>query len=238
MSKKQKIKNQNGSICVYLTESRRKSVGTLVAVHGGPGGDHRGNEGIFDEIAMYCGDLGYNLAQFDMYGAGGSDGKPADITLKTQLRDYNSVVDYAAAKLRGPVHVVGESMGATIAALNWRADIASFVLLWPAFDLKDTDLRPYFDIKWKQVLDHTLMTTALSWVVSFLTRSSKPIFRIVSDCPRHRVCLYTAKWTPQCPFSRACVLLIRPLANLYFLHILLVTTAWCGRRSVNSRDAR
>jgi hypothetical protein len=102
---------------------------------------------------MYCGDLGYNLAQFDMYGAGGSDGKPADITLKTQLRDYNSVVDYAAAKLRGPVHVVGESMGATIAALNWRADIASFVLLWPAFDLKDTDLRPYFDIKWKQVLD-------------------------------------------------------------------------------------
>ena len=68
--KQLKIDNQNGSICLYVSEARVQSAGTLVSIHGGPGGDHRGNDGIFDDIGQYCGDLGYNLVQFDMFGAG------------------------------------------------------------------------------------------------------------------------------------------------------------------------
>lgn len=152
MEKKFKINNQNGNICLYLTEAGTNCRGTLVCVHGGPGGDHRGNNGIFDDIGQYCGDFGYNLVQFDMFGAGDSDGEPTDITLKSQFRDYVLALEFAEQHLRKPIHVVGESMGATIAALEWRENITTYILLWPAFDLKDTDLRLYLSGKWSKIL--------------------------------------------------------------------------------------
>lgn len=148
-----KLHNANGTIAAYVRETSVPAAGTLVCVHGGPGGDHRGNDGIFDEIAEYCGELDYNIVQFDMFGAGESEGGPADITLQTQLRDYKSALDFAARNLQGSLHVVGESMGATIAALDWKADVATHVLLWPAFDLRDTDLRPYLAEPWTSVLE-------------------------------------------------------------------------------------
>jgi pimeloyl-ACP methyl ester carboxylesterase len=147
-----KINNCNGIICVYITEADVTPVGTLVCVHGGPGGDHRGNDGIFDDIGKYCGRLGYNLVQFDMFGAGESEGTPRDITLKSQFQDYISVLKFVGKHFRVPVHVVGESMGATIAALDWQPGITTYILLWPAFDLRDTDLQPYLSDKWKTFL--------------------------------------------------------------------------------------
>src|SRR5580704_17135608 len=143
MTKQQTLKNSNGNIRLFISDVGMRRKGTLICVHGGPGGDHRGNEGIFDEIAEYCEPLGFSMVQFDMYGAGDSEGKPADITSKTQLADYSSALNFAREKLPGSIHVVGESMGATIAALSWQADVSSHLLLWPAFDLKDTDLKPY-----------------------------------------------------------------------------------------------
>lgn len=147
-----KIDNRNGAICLYLTEAIIESIGTLVCVHGGPGGDHRGNEGIFDDMREYCGTFGYNLVQFDMFGAGESDGRPAEMTLKSQLQDYVSVLEFAKTHFHKPLHVVGESMGATIAALEWNPSVVTYILLWPAFDLRDTDLRPYLSAEWGRVL--------------------------------------------------------------------------------------
>jgi uncharacterized protein len=154
MTKTIKLKNENGSIAVYITEARARAVGTLICVHGGPGGDHRGNENIFGEIGKYCGSAGYHIVQFDMFGAGKSDGSPDQITLKSQLRDFATVFDYAEKQLRSPIHIVGESMGATIAALAWRPEAATYVLLWPAFDLRDTDLKPYLSNEWFAVLQN------------------------------------------------------------------------------------
>jgi len=83
-----------------------------------------------------------------MFGAGASEGEPADITLETQLHDYRAAFAYAYAELERPVHVIGESMGATVAALDWSLPAATYVLLWPAFDLRDTDLKPYLEPRW------------------------------------------------------------------------------------------
>lgn len=152
MTKEIGLHNQNGQIRLYIAEAPPPAMGTLVCVHGGPGGDHRGNDGIFDDIAKYCGSFRYNIVQFDMFGAGKSDGGPADITLKTQLRDYETALEFATQNLAKPIHVIGESMGATIAALDWKDNVATYVLLWPAFDLKDTDLRPYLSEPWLEVL--------------------------------------------------------------------------------------
>lgn len=153
MRQRLSLHNRNGVISVYHTKTATPNArGSLICVHGGPGGDHHGNANIFDDIASFCAPLGFDVLQFDMFGAGESEGAPADITLATQLSDYSSVLDYARNQLPGPIHIVGESMGATIAALKWQVDIASYVLLWPAFDLRDTDLRPYLTDEWDRIL--------------------------------------------------------------------------------------
>lgn len=149
------IKNRNGEIAIYITKASGTSKGCLLCIHGGPGGDYRGNNDIFEDISNFAPQKGYHVIQFDMFGAGKSDGTPAEITLKTQLEDYLSVLRFARSFFSnsGSLHVVGESMGATIAALEWKRNIHSYILLWPAFDLKDTDLKPYLLNKWKSELD-------------------------------------------------------------------------------------
>jgi uncharacterized protein len=147
------VLGKSGSIAFYHYAGSEPLRGTVLCLHGGPGGDHRGNNGIFDEIAQACCPMGYHVLQFDMFGAGRSSGRPEQITLSTQLNDFRAMLQYARDKLPHPIHVAGESMGATIAALDWQADVASYILLWPAFDLHDTDLRPYFSGKWAAVLE-------------------------------------------------------------------------------------
>lgn len=147
-----RLMNKNGNITIYVRSGDGKPLGTLVCVHGGPGGDHRGNAGIFDEIAERCIPRGYNIVQFDMYGTGESDGEARAITLESQIIDYESVLSFSHERFGGPLHVVGESMGATIAALRWNPEIASYILLWPAFDLADTDLSPYLSNQWAEAL--------------------------------------------------------------------------------------
>src|SRR5579864_198036 len=144
------LKTGAGTIAAFVTASARP-VGVLVCVHGGPGGDHHGNNNIFDEIREYAPDLGYSVVQFDMYGSGSSEGTQADVTLATQVADLEATLAFVRASHPVPLHIVGESMGATIAALRWAPDAASYTLLWPAFDLRDTDLRPYFADHWLSV---------------------------------------------------------------------------------------
>ena len=58
--------------------------------------------------------------------------------------------------------VVGESAGATIAALSWNLLAEAYVLLWPAFDLLDTDFRPHMDMEnsprmWSHQCEHDVL---------------------------------------------------------------------------------
>lgn len=135
------IENENGVIRGTLTEPLGPTEALLVCLHGGPGGNEHGNTGGYDHIAEMAAGIGYATLQFSFYGNGDSDGGPEDYSISSQMIDYDSAVKFMKDRFEAPVHVVGESAGATIAALKWREDIASYVLLWPAFDLLDTDFR-------------------------------------------------------------------------------------------------
>lgn len=185
-----KITNNNGIIRGMLTKPSLKTKGVLVCLHGGPGGDEHGNTEGFDQLAEMAVDIGYATLQFSFYGNGDSDGDVKDYSLASQLEDFESAISFVKEHFDVPIHVVGESAGATIASLNWREDVASYVLLWPAFDLLDTDLRDLIskdtlgallsdevyeieDVKIGRTLIYEILTTDFS--TSF-NLPEKPIF--------------------------------------------------------------
>ncbi|MCW6509832.1 alpha/beta hydrolase [Lichenifustis flavocetrariae] len=143
----------NGRIQVLETLARQPSRGTLLCVHGGPNGDYHGNEGIFDELADHPGLDSFDVLQFSMRGYGKSDGTPQDITLFSQVADFRSILSTVTDRNPRSIHVVGESMGATIAALSWDTSVDSYIFLWPAFDLRDTDFSVYFTPEWRAAID-------------------------------------------------------------------------------------
>jgi dipeptidyl aminopeptidase/acylaminoacyl peptidase len=198
------LSNENGRIAAYLTPASDAS-GTLVCVHGGPNGDFRGNEAIFDQITSYAPSAGFNVLQFDMFGAGASDGQAAEITLESQLRDYRAAFFYAEAELERPVHVVGESMGATIAALDWNLPVETYVLLWPAFDLRNTDLEPYLAPKWmgeaKKVghIDDDGMVLGHTFLEELSTFDFDPCFQL----PNRHCLLVHGKQDAAVPFEQS-----------------------------------
>lgn len=142
-SEKVSIKSSNGTVRGTLTAPEGTPTGVLVCLHGGPGGDEHGNTEGFDQIATMATSNSFATLQFSFYGNGESDGAVEDYCIASQQSDYEAAVAFVRERFSCPVHVIGESAGATIAALNWRDDVSSFILLWPAFDLLDTDLRPF-----------------------------------------------------------------------------------------------
>gem|GEM_PF-7093583 len=115
----------------------------LLCLHGGPGGDLHGNTGGFDELAEGAANEGHAVVQFSFRGSEPSDGAPETITLARQTADYRAMVDRCRSMFTADLVVVGESAGATVAALSWDVLADAYVLLWPAFDLLNTDLRPF-----------------------------------------------------------------------------------------------
>lgn len=136
------IRNENGIIRGTLTKPFGPPRGVLLCLHGGPGGDEHGNTNGFDQIAEMAKNIAFATLQFSFYGNGESDGSVDDYSISSQIQDFESAIEFIKERFYVPIHVIGESAGATIASLNWREDVASYVLLWPAFDLLDTDLRP------------------------------------------------------------------------------------------------
>ncbi len=123
----------------------------LICLHGGPGGDLHGNTNIFDDIAVVTGESGGCTLQYSVYGAFPSDGTPADITINSQMENLSKAVDFFKDRYDCPFYLVGESAGATIVARTWNKEAKGYILLWPAFDLSNTDLKPYIQEKWMTI---------------------------------------------------------------------------------------
>lgn len=149
------IESQTGLLRGRLTHAEGRLRGVIVCLHGQPGGDLSGNDGIFDELANLSRPLGYTSVQFSFCGAPPSDGSADQITLASQLADYSSVLSFVRTRFQAPIHIAGESAGATIAALRWERRVASYILLWPAFDLADTDLRSFLDEETREAARQT-----------------------------------------------------------------------------------
>ncbi len=125
----------------------------FLCLHGGPGGDLNGNTNIFNDLARLAASLECCTLQYSVFGADPSDGLPADISISSQLDDMYAAIRFLRTKVACPIDLVGESAGATIVSQSWPEDISGYVMLWPAFDLADTDLKPYLSGKWKDVAD-------------------------------------------------------------------------------------
>lgn len=143
------IKSASGIVRGRLSGNLSNPRASLMCLHGGPGGDFHGNTNIFDQIANLASSMGYCTLQYSIFGAQPSDGSPEDITISSQTADFFAVLKYFKNRYQCPIHLVGESAGATIVSMNWQSDILSNILLWPAFDLADTDLGPYLEEKWR-----------------------------------------------------------------------------------------
>ncbi|WP_299305566.1 alpha/beta fold hydrolase [uncultured Litoreibacter sp.] len=133
----------NGSLEARVTMTEGDPKAVLLCLHGGPGGDLTGNSGIFDDLADLAKNLTCATVQFSFFGSGESDGDQKDISIEKHLEDYAHMVGETRARFNCPIHVVGESAGCTIASRAWLDFAASYIMLWPAFDLSDSDLREY-----------------------------------------------------------------------------------------------
>jgi len=147
------ISNSNGTLRGCLTLPGNSPRGCVVCLHGGPGGNMHGNTDVFDQASEILSALNFVTVQFSMFGSPPSDGNQQATSLRTQMADYRSVLAYVSSRFSCPMHVIGESAGATIAALCWVENIRSYVLLWPAFDLRDTDFRSYLSAHWWETVE-------------------------------------------------------------------------------------
>jgi len=138
------IQSANGRLRGVVHDSNSSPRGLIICLHGGPGGNHEGAGNIFGRLARIGTSLSYSVLQVDLFGSGESDGTQFDFDLNTMAEDYAAILSYAKAVFKCPLHIAGESMGSTVAAMDWQHDVASNLMFWPAFDLVDTDLEPYF----------------------------------------------------------------------------------------------
>lgn len=154
-----KFSGPNGSLAHFKIEPKAGTTSlVLVCAHGGPGGDGRGNGNIFPILGRSLAELGVATITFDFFGNGNSDGSNLDCNLSTQIADLEAVYEDARNSYDLPVCVCGESLGATIVRAATLNKLAGEILLWPAFDLTDTDLRDYFSKEWRdRVSEHGLL---------------------------------------------------------------------------------
>lgn len=119
-------------------------LGTVVTMHGGPGGDRNGPENLFADIEEPLLSLGLAVARFDFRGSGSSAVSPRAATVRGGISDAHAVLNYALEDLPTPVFAIVESMGALMAIASRRLiECQGVALLWPALNLHDTDLRTF-----------------------------------------------------------------------------------------------
>lgn len=188
-----------------LTLAQSDTHGVLVCLHGQPGGDLAGNTGIFDELAELAAPLGYATVQFSFCGASPSDGSPEQISIASQLADFDAVLSFARTRFSAPLHIVGESAGATIAALRWEKDVASYILLWPAFDLADTDLKPFLDPAKREAArrDGKLDEGGVVIGTDFLEEIATTDFSHCFGLPRTDVLIGHGQADPEVPYAQS-----------------------------------
>jgi len=153
MKKIIEFKSENGRVRGKISGNLKDPRIGLICLHGGPGGDFHGNTNVFDDIANVASQLDCCTLQYSVFGAEPSDGAPEDISISTQISDLSAAISYFCSKFSCSIYLVGESAGATIVSQSWDSLVQGYILLWPAFDLADTDLNPYISGYWKEEAD-------------------------------------------------------------------------------------
>lgn len=94
---------------------------------------------LFPQAMATLAEKGVGALAFDFYGHGFSDGAYTDMTPQTRVRDLSAVVEWVKAKHKGPLFLLGLSMGGAVAvyaAAKYQQDLKGLVT-WscvPSFD--------------------------------------------------------------------------------------------------------
>ena len=128
---------------VLATPSRERARGVVVMLHGGPGGQKDGPDGLYYGLAGALGTEGIASLRFDFRGVGESGGRYRDMTIERQTAEYEAVCSLARAWGFARLGVVGESYGATIALRSAQAKLDVVCLLWPAVYFLDGTFSPF-----------------------------------------------------------------------------------------------
>jgi pimeloyl-ACP methyl ester carboxylesterase len=129
----------SGERLAYLTVEGREAGPTVVWL-GGFRSDMRGTKA--EVLSTLCGREGLPFLRFDYSGHGESGGRFADGTISGWTEDAAAVI---AARTRGPLLLVGSSMGAWIAlrlAQRLPGRVCSLLLLAPAPDFTTRLVEP------------------------------------------------------------------------------------------------
>lgn len=128
---------------VYSTPCEAEAKGLVVMLHGGPGGQRDGPEGLYSKLAETLGGRQIASLRFDFRGVGESTGRYRDMTIVRQVAEYESVWSLVRSLGFRRVGVIGESYGATIALGSALANPDVVCLLWPAIYFLDGTFAPF-----------------------------------------------------------------------------------------------
>ncbi|MGH3426560.1 MAG: alpha/beta hydrolase [Mycobacteriales bacterium] len=128
---------------VYTVPRDASPKSLVVMLHGGPGGQKDGPEGLYSTLAAVLARQGIASLRFDFRGMGDSSGRYRDMTIARQVADFNCVWSLARSWGFGRFGVIGESYGATIALHSRLADPDAVCLLWPAIYFLDGTFCPF-----------------------------------------------------------------------------------------------
>jgi hypothetical protein len=128
---------------VYAAPQTRSPRGCVVMLHGGPGGQKDGPENLYGDLAQVLGQQGIASVRFDFRGVAESTGRYRDMTIESQVADYEAVWSFVRGLGFARVGVIGESYGATIALTSESADPDVICLLWPAVYFLDVTFAPF-----------------------------------------------------------------------------------------------
>ncbi|USX56442.1 alpha/beta hydrolase [Lentzea sp. HUAS12] len=117
--------------------------GTVVLAHGITVDMDEG--GMFVRLAEQLTSNGFDALRFSYRGHGNSGGMQEGTTIAGEVLDLQAVVEYARARLPGPLSIIAASFGAvsTSLSLAWMRQEVERIVFWnPVLDLHRTFVEP------------------------------------------------------------------------------------------------
>lgn len=109
---------------------------TLILMsHGFPGHKSANNDFLGDLEAMFSA-RGHDTLRFDYRGCGESDGREEDFTLREARADLECVQNWCLREGYSHFILIGEGLGASVAALSMGLNVKAFAMLWPVLEPK------------------------------------------------------------------------------------------------------